>query len=417
MLFLDIGIVVTALIVAAIIAVPLYRRLPVWRAVITPLASIIGSGFLVLGPILDAGFGKFAPIVMAGLCGCAFLFGMAIRYNIKMIDANAQGAAARKFEAASDWALAFAYIISVSYYLNLFGAFALSLTPFDTPLNARLLTSFVFVVIIGIGWIRGFESLERIEYVSVPLNLSIIAGLLVGLAVNFSNHATGGLLVFNPVEQSGWSAITLTFGLLITVQGFETSRYLGDEYDAPTREKSMRWAQLISTVIYMIYIALISYVFAKDELSLTETGIIDMMKHVAPILPPMLVAAALASQFSAAIADTSGSGGLFEEISRRRLSQRQAYLILGVVGLGLTWSANVFEIISYASRAFAAYYALQAMVAALTAFQHTRSNPSSDRTIHFAHHGYNFASARGWVFTGLAIWGLMIAAFGQSAAG
>ena len=63
-LFLDIGIVVTALIIAAIIAVPLYRRLPVWRAVITPLASIIGSGFLVLGPILDAGFGKFAPIVM-----------------------------------------------------------------------------------------------------------------------------------------------------------------------------------------------------------------------------------------------------------------------------------------------------------------------------------------------------------------
>jgi hypothetical protein len=39
-----------------------------WRAAITPLASIIGSGFLVLGPILVASFGQYAPIVMVALC-------------------------------------------------------------------------------------------------------------------------------------------------------------------------------------------------------------------------------------------------------------------------------------------------------------------------------------------------------------
>jgi len=34
----------------------------------------------------------------------------------------------------------------------------------------------------------------------------------------------------------------------------------------------------------------------------------------------------------------------------------------------LTWSANVFQIISYASRAFAPYYSLQAVIAARRAY-------------------------------------------------
>ena len=95
-------------------------------------------------------------------------------------------------------------------------------------------------------------------------------------------------------------------------------------------------------------------------MSPSETGIIDMMKIVAPILPFLLVAAALASQFSAAVADTSGSSGLFAELSRKRISERQAYLLLAVIGIALTWSADIYAIVSYASRGFAIYYGLQA---------------------------------------------------------
>jgi hypothetical protein len=45
-------------------------------------------------------------------------------------------------------------------------------------------------------------------------------------------------------------------------------------------------------------------------------------------------------------------------------------------GLALTWTANVFEIISYASRAFAPYYALQAMIAATGS-----KNPANGRAL------------------------------------
>ena len=39
--------------------------------------------------------------------------------------------------------------------------------------------------------------------------------------------------------------------------------------------------------------------------------------------------------------------------------------MLVAAGIGLTWTSDIFAIISYASRAFAGYYALQAALAAL----------------------------------------------------
>lgn len=367
-MLIDISVVMAALITIAVLAQPaLYRHKP-WRAMITPLASIIGSGFLVIGPILNDAYGLYAPLSMAVLCAGAYLFGWAIRRNIKAIEEqNDRGAAIAVLETAASWSLAFAYMVSVAYYLNLFGAFALSLTPFKDPFYARLLTSVVFIVIAVVGWTKGFSALERMEYGSVTIKLAIIAGVLAGLAFFFGERLQAGALDFNPPQRTGWQALTLIFGLLITVQGFETSRYLGKSYSAKTRMLSMRIAQWISTGIYLAYTLLLAYVFPHDGLKLTETAIIDMMRIVAPVLPALLVAAALAAQFSAAIADTSGSGGLIHELTKGRLRPRDAYVLLALVGIFITWAANVFEIIGYASRAFAIYYGFQALIAALTA--------------------------------------------------
>lgn len=381
---------------AAVLVWPRLSSARLWRASITPLASIIGSGFLVIGPILDALYGMYAPFVMAGLCLVAFLFGAAIRFNIARLDAEkaARSALEERLETASSWALSFAYVISVAYYLNLLGAFSVSLTPFDEPLYARLVTTVVFVVIFLVGWFRGFVALERMEQVSVGLKLAIIAGLLVGLAWFFSGEVARNALVFVPSAISGLPAVTLAFGLLVTVQGFETSRYLGAEYDARTRIQSMRIAQAVSALIYMIYIGLMSFLFAPDTLELSETAIIDLMAIVAPILPGLLVIAAVSAQFSAAVADTSGAGGLLSELTRYRMSPRTGYAILVASGIFLTWAASVFELISYASRAFAVHYGLQCAIAAKGAFMS----------------GGNSAKASG--FGALAVLAFAIAVFG-----
>ena len=388
-------ILLAVLISAYILMLPRLASSKGWRATITPLASIIGSGFLVLGPILDASYGKFAPLVMAGLCLCAYLFGSAIRFNIRQIDIGANQSAPLSLiiETVSSWALAFAYIISVAYYLNLFGAFAVSLTSVGDPFHAKLLTTGVLLLILMVGWTRGYAALERMEQFSVSIKLAIISGLLVGLILFFFKQASDHELLLNPATKTGWAGVTLAFGLIVTVQGFETSRYLDDEYDAQTRIKSMARAQWISTVIYMVYIGFLAYVFEPSAIKLDETSIIDMMKIVAPILPLLLVAAALSAQFSAAIADTSGAGGLFSEVSKGRLKPNQSYALLVGIGIALTWSANIFEIISYASRAFAIYYSLQAIIAALGA-----------KNAH--HYGLAFA------YLSLALLGIAIVLFG-----
>ncbi len=396
---LNAAILASVVLTAILLWSPRLQKLPSWRAMITPLASIIGSGFLVLGPILDESYGKYAPLAMAALCIVAYFFGAAVRFNIATIgDApTKRSAPEERLETLASAMLGFAYMISVAYYLNLFGAFGLSLTPVNDPTNAKLLTTAVFAIILYVGWTRGFRTLESMEYFSVTMKLSIIAGLLVGMAVYFFGKLETGQLIFLPPQTTGWASVTLAFGLIVTVQGFETSRYLSETYDAATRIRSMHWAQWISTAIYMTYILLLAYVFQQGELELTETAIVDMMKVVAPILPVLLVAAALAAQFSAAVADTSGSGGLIAELSGNRLSSRQAYALLVAIGLVLTWTANVFEIIAYASRAFAAYYAIQAAIAAVAAHRQSKG----------------LRSAAFWL---LALLGAAIVGFGQAVA-
>ena len=338
---------------------------PLWRATVTPLASIIGSGFLVLGPLLGAAYGYLAPAAMLFLCLSAWAFGSAIRFNIRRIASTSGNRtdAEDGLETFASWALAFAYVISVAYYLNLLGSFAVSLTPVDDRYHAQLVTTGVFLFIGAVGWTRGFQALEGLELTTVTLKLAIIAGLILGLAVFVFGRMTDGGLIFLPSERTGWDALTLAFGLIITVQGFETSRYLGHTYDAEIRVRSMRNAQVISTGIYVLYALLLTYVFDSSVLQFSETAIIGVMEVVAPVLPALLVAGALAAQFSAAAADASGSGGLISELTRDRLTERASYLLLVSVGIAMTWAFNVFQIISYASRAFAIYYAIQAAIA------------------------------------------------------
>lgn len=362
---MNVAILASSLIAAATLYIAPFARTRLWQATITPLASIIGSGFLIVGPILIIAFGGWAPIAMAVLCLIAWVFGSAIRFNIKCRDQST--ASVRALDGLSEWALAFAYVISVAYYLNLFGSFALSLTSFGTEYHVKALTTAVYLLILFVGMTRGLAGLESMEKAAVGLKLAIISGLIVGLALYFGQTAQDGELTFRQVSTNGWAEITLLLGLIVTVQGFETSRYLGESYTPKEQVSSMRLAQILSSAIYLMYILLLTYVFAPDSLATDETAIIEMMQIVAPVLPFALIVAALAAQFSAAVADMNGAGGLVNELSRKRIPTRFGYAVLVCAGVGITWTADVFEIISYASRAFAIYYAFQCAIAILNA--------------------------------------------------
>lgn len=136
-----------------------------WRATATPLASIIGSGFLVAGPILAHAAGRLAVFAMLGLCAIAWLFGSAIRSNIALVEPLLEKGEDRFLlmsDRLSDLLLMFAYFISVAYYLNLFAAFGLRISGGTDPFAIRAASSAVIVLLGLVGSLRGLRWLENI---------------------------------------------------------------------------------------------------------------------------------------------------------------------------------------------------------------------------------------------------------------
>ena len=339
-----------------------------WKATVTPLASIMGSGFLVSAPLLAGVVGNLAVVCMAILLVLAYLLGGVIRFNIRHFEPieNERGAA-QDVAFLSRVVLVGAYFISVTYYLQLLAAFALNIAGIDAPLAARLVTTGLLLLIGGIGIWRGLDALEKVEKYAVSLNLGMIAALLVGLAVYNVGRWTDGTWALPDISSDiDLHDLRVLLGLLIVVQGFETSRYLGDSHPAEQRIATMRTAQLVSTGIYLVFLALATVLF-HDGLGADVTAIISMCKPVAVVLPILLTVAAIGSQFSAAVADNSGAGGLIADITKRRLPMRFAYLLILLVTIAVTWETDVNAIIAYASRAFALYYMLQCVVALLVA--------------------------------------------------
>lgn len=357
-----------ACIIAALLFHPRVRLSRNWRATVTPLASIIGSGFLVAAPLLHHAVNSWAFFAMAGIVLLAYGIGEVIRFNIRHAEAllNSPQAppALLHLERLSGLALSAAYVISVAFYLRLLASFLLHAMEIEGDFYANLLTSGVLLSIALIGLWRGLGGLENLEEAAVNIKLAIITALLLGLLGYDLNWLAQPENSVSHTPLADWPhSMRLLAGILLIVQGFETSRYLGTEYDAQTRIRTMRYAQLLSAAIYLLFIGLSLPLLNGFHEPRSETAIITLSAMISPLLPAMLIVAAVMSQFSAAVADTAGSGGLLSELSHRRVSPRSGYTLVVILATILIWSANIFEIITIASRAFAAYYLLQCLVA------------------------------------------------------
>ena len=357
-----------AVVVVAILFRPRLLQSRDWRATVTPLASIIGSGYLVAAPLLSHAVNSWALLAMLAIVSVAYGIGEVIRYNIRyaepLLDGKQAPGVLLAIERLSGLVLSIAYVISVAFYLRLLASFVMRAMEIEGEILANVITTLVLVFIAAMGLWRGLGGMESMEKMAVNINLAIIAALLVGLAwfdIDWLMQV-GNEIEYHPIEDWPY-ALSLLAGILLIIQGFETSRYLGSEYDAETRIRTMRYAQLLSGFIYLLFIGLALPLLGDFHESRDETAIIELSATVAVILPAMLLVAAVMSQFSAAVADTAGSGGLLSEFSRRRLTPGVGYTLVATVAIILIWSASIFEIITIASRAFALYYLLQCLVA------------------------------------------------------
>jgi hypothetical protein len=365
---------IVALSIIATVAVTLalsfgaFARSTSWRATVTPLASIIGSGFLICGPILAREFGSAALPAMAILLLIAYAAGAVIRFNIIHVENLAPSLRLNEPLAwtmrLTQTVLAIAYAVSVAYYLKLLAEFCLkplTLSASWHDLSAKLMISAIIVALTALTFSGDIRRIVQAAHASVSVKIGIIAGLLAGLAAWWLMHADAPLAL--PAARVSVSGIPLLLGLLITVQGFETSRYLGGSFDQATRIRSMKYAQWLSSAIYLAFLALLTPFLQQAQQAEGVAGILDIMQLVAPILGSFVLIGAISSQISAAIADSIGSGGLLIEVSRGKLGVRSAFIVSSALAIAVVWLTDPFQVIALSSRAFALFYAMQAVLA------------------------------------------------------
>lgn len=288
-------------------------------------------------------------------------------------------------ERISHVVLAGAYFISISYYLQLLAAFGLrALGHEGSPLVAKLIVTGVIGSLGIIGTIAGLRSFERIERYVIALNLGTIAALIAGLAWKNAALLSAGDWSLPEAGVAGdpAHAARVLMGMLIVVQGFETSRFLGTEHPAEERIGSMRFAQWISAGVYLVFLGLIGVMFTGSAVPKTAdvTAIITVAGLIAPVLAALVYVTAIGSQFTASTADNAGCAGLLETFVVRFIPGRFVYAVVAVVAIGVTWATDVLQIISLASRAFALFYAIQCLVAVLVAIRPASEEKNTGRS-------------------------------------
>ena len=300
----------------------------------------------------------------------AYAIGGVIRFNIlhaePLLHDRKANPAIYKIDLFANATLSLAYVTAVAFYLSLLSSFLLTYIGFgDSPSLERTLTTIIIVFIATTGFIRGLGGLEKLEAYSMSLQLSIVAALLIGIFVYDYNFIQSERSLTFDVQDRGWiTKACILCGILLVVQGFETSRFLGEKYSSEIRVQTMRRAQIISGVLYVVSVAALMPIVQHIDLENIQIAeIVSATGLAATALPLMLIVAAIMSQFSAAVADTVGAGCMASESSSGKLSTNYGYLVVSFFAIILIWTADLLEIISFASRAFALYYLLQCVIA------------------------------------------------------
>jgi len=337
-------------------------------AMTTPLASIFGSGFLVIVSVLGGNFGRWSLVAMAAVCAVAYAVGTVIRFNIRNAEPGVEGddppRALQFGSTAAQIALIPAYVISVTLYIRILSSYALGLFGAKGDLPEKAVTTGILGLILLLALTRGLDGLEKSEKWALGATMAIIVLIVGAFGIHDAGVIANDALVLTPLPSTSiWHMATILAGGLIVVQGFEPTRYLGDEFDADTRVRAARDAQLVATIVYLLFIASATPLMHLLPASPPDNALMHLAGHVAAWLTVPLVMVAVFSQFSAAIADAISAAGSMAEVSHRHIGSRLAYILICGAAVALCWAATTMSILALASRAFAAFYLIQCLIA------------------------------------------------------
>lgn len=252
---------------------------------VTPLASIFGSGFLIIIPILERELGALAVVGMAGVCLVAWMVGIAIRHNVAvgepLADAGRLDLTTQRIDRASDLVIVVAYVISVALYLRILALFVVGYVSSGSGASERLLAVILVMLIMAVGLVRGLAGLELLERLALGSVLVLVLAIGATFTGKDASQLLGGGLRLPPVPSPGLgSAVLVLGGIVNTVQGFETVRYL-QHLDREARIAGCRLSQLISAVVYILIVALATPLMGLGTRSGADRGLLELVQRIA----------------------------------------------------------------------------------------------------------------------------------------
>ena len=362
----DVVAVGIALLVLFALAWALYRpkvqKSKRYQAMVVPLSNIMDVGFIVMAPAVVLLAGYSAPLVMLGICLVAIGAGFAIAYNIRHYEplegtddrVNLVGQTAR-------WALTLASVINIAYYTLLL--ITLLLWPIDAYNETNL--AIVGTVLLGgliiVGFAGKMDALNRLGDKTTAFNISAVVAVVVAFIVYNIQEALGGRWDLPPTDSSiTGEEFRKIIGLFAIVQGFEAARYIGGRFGGELRIKTMRLAQVISTVVFVALLASVLILFVQVDTDFTGTAIFVVSEAVGDFMPWLILLAAIGSQTSAIIGATMSRSDMLVD---HKVPRRWTFIILLLPAIAVFLLVDITQAVALASRVFAAYFVLQAVIA------------------------------------------------------
>jgi hypothetical protein len=343
-----------------------------YKATVVPLANIMDVGFIVLSPIIIALVGYDATWAMLGLCLLAILTGFAISYNIRNYEPLVgKPDPLHRWNSIALWALLVASVANIAYYAQLL--MTLVLLPLGDLYSvglARYTGAGLLAIIMVYGFAKGLEALNDLGNKTTAFNLAGIVAVLVAFAAFNVQQLVGADFdwpEFNAPNDT--EAFRKVLGLFALVQGFEASRYLGAYFSADMRIKTMRAAQYIATIVFVLFVAFSLILFATTMVPANAEAIFVVSKQVSVFLPFLIMAVALGSQLSAIVNATESRTDLLVQQAGDRFSRRWSFPLLLVPTILVVVLTDVTSAVALASRVFATYFLLQAFMAGQLAWR------------------------------------------------
>jgi len=343
-----------------------------YKAMVVPLANIMDVGFIVLSPIIVVLVGYDAPWVMLGLCLLAILMGFAISYNINNYEPLVgKPDKLHRWNSAALWSLVLASVANIAYYaLLLMTLVLLPIGDLYSPELASATAAALLAALMVYGFVKGLAKLNDLGNKTTAFNLAAIVAVLVAFAI-FNIQRLVGTDFDWPDFNAPNDAETFrkVLGLFALVQGFEASRYLGAYFSTEVRIKTMRSAQYIASIVFVLFVALSLILFATVKVKPDAAAIFTVSSEVSVFLPFLIMAAALGSELSAIVNATESRTDMLAQQVGDRLTKRWTFPLLLVPTILVVLLTDVTSAVALASRVFALYYLLQAYIAGRLAWR------------------------------------------------